>query len=64
MESKLLTINEFCERNKVKRSKVYRLLAEGNLEALKIGKSTRISIEQEARFHSRLRPYTSKRQQS
>lgn len=40
---KLLTIREFCERNGVGRSTVYRENAAGRLPFRKIGRSTRIA---------------------
>nr|WP_087573338.1 helix-turn-helix domain-containing protein [Sphingomonas sp. CDS-1] len=40
---KLLTIREFCERNGVGRSTVYRENAAGRLPFRKIGRATRIA---------------------
>ena len=40
---KLLTIKEFCERNGVGRSTVYRENASGRLPFRKIGRATRIA---------------------
>ena len=60
-ESRILTINEFCRRNKVGRSTTYRLLAEGILAAVKIGRATRILPEQEDAFRKRLRSYETPR---
>ena len=59
MDTEILTVNEFCRRNKVGRTTAYRLLAQGLLEAVKIGGATRILPEQEEAFRKRLRSYRS-----
>jgi excisionase family DNA binding protein len=41
----LITINEFCQRYKVSRSLAYRLLSDGRLRAVKVGRLTRIRQE-------------------
>lgn len=42
---KLLTITEFIDRYGVSRSTVYRLFDTGTIKPIKIGRSTRIKIE-------------------
>ncbi|MGE5608200.1 MAG: helix-turn-helix domain-containing protein [Bacillota bacterium] len=42
---KLLTIPEFCDAYGTKRSKTYELIAAGELPAVKIGRLTRIRVE-------------------
>lgn len=43
----LLTIREFCERNRVSKNTAYREIAANRLRSLKVGKSRRIPVEAE-----------------
>jgi excisionase family DNA binding protein len=45
MSHTLLSIHYFCEEYTVSRSLTYRLIALGQLKAVKIGKLTRIRLE-------------------
>lgn len=41
--SSLLTVDEFCDEFKVGRTRAYELMRAGKIEAVKIGRSTRIT---------------------
>lgn len=43
----LLTIGDVCRRNQISKSQLYRLIAQGKIEARKIGSATRITAEAE-----------------
>jgi excisionase family DNA binding protein len=51
----LVSIDEGCEVVGVKRSKMYELLATGEIESVKIGKSRRIPVDALEEYVSRLR---------
>ena len=40
----LLTIREFCQLTKIKKTKTYELIGAGAIPAIKIGRATRISM--------------------
>jgi excisionase family DNA binding protein len=44
-ESQLLSIPDFCRENKLSRSYAYRLLRDGTLKGVKVGRLTRIRRE-------------------
>lgn len=45
MEKRLLTVKEVCEYLNISKPTVYRLIKEGKLKPIKIGKSTRFEKE-------------------
>ena len=47
---KLLTVAEFKETYRISHSTFYRLVAAGELQTIKIGRATRISQEEAARW--------------
>jgi hypothetical protein len=49
-----LTVKGFCERYDICRPRFYELVRSGQLEALKLGKKTIVTAEQEAAFLKRL----------
>lgn len=51
----LLTVPEFCARNKLSRSHFYALAGRGEIELLKIGVLTRVSVEAERAWLAGLR---------
>jgi excisionase family DNA binding protein len=55
--SQLLPIPLFCKQYGISRSTAYRLLASGQLVAVKIGKSTRVRGEDAERWAAGLTPY-------
>lgn len=60
-EKLLLTIEEAAERLSIGRSKVYELIASGDIEAVKIGKARRIPAEALVLFVNDLRAYGGER---
>ena len=53
----LLTIPEFCRDHGVSRSFAYKLLRNGDLKAVKVGRLTRIRAEDAADWAHQLAPY-------
>ncbi len=50
MEKRLLTVKEVCEYLNVSKPTVYRLIKEGKLKPIKIGKATRFEKEDIDKF--------------
>jgi excisionase family DNA binding protein len=57
MKHTLLSIRQFCEEYSVSRSSAYRLLCEGELRAVKVGKLTRIRHEDAEAWAAKLQSY-------
>jgi Helix-turn-helix domain len=55
--SELLSIPVFCERYRVSRSLAYRLMGGGAIQAVKIGRLTRIRCEDAERWAANLAVY-------
>ncbi|MCA1748627.1 MAG: helix-turn-helix domain-containing protein [Sphingomonadales bacterium] len=54
----MLTIQNFCDRYAVSRSTVYRLVAAGDIPLVKIGRASRIKLEDADRWALSLPGYT------
>ncbi len=50
MTTALITEKELCEQLRLGRSTVRRLMAEGAIRSLKIGRSLRFAVEEPARY--------------
>jgi excisionase family DNA binding protein len=59
MQSELLTIPEFCAQVNVGRTNAYRLINEGQVKAVKLGKKTLIPRTEMLRWIENLQPYAS-----
>ena len=59
MQSQLLSIPEFCRDNKVSRSYAYRMLGNGTLKGVKVGRLTRIGREDAEAWVTKLQCYRS-----
>ena len=46
------TIDEICERSHSGRTKIYDEIKSGRLKTIKIGKSRRVTVEQERDWHA------------
>ncbi len=57
MQSQLLSIPEFCRENKLSRSYAYRMLGNGTLTAVKVGRLTRIRREDAEAWAAKLHSY-------
>ncbi len=55
----LSPINDFCARNHLGRTYVYRQIKEGRLHAVKVGSKTYIRAEDEAAWRDSLPAFTS-----
>jgi excisionase family DNA binding protein len=56
-EPHLLSIPDFCRENKLSRSFTYRLLSDGTLTAVKVGRLTRIRREDAQAWAAKLHSY-------
>jgi excisionase family DNA binding protein len=56
-QSHLLSLPEFCRENRISRSTAYRLLQEGALRAVKIGRLTRIDRSDSEAWRAALATY-------
>ncbi len=57
MQSHLLSLPDFCQEFKLSRSLAYRLLRDGTLTAVKIGRLTRIRREDAEAWAAKLKSY-------
>lgn len=60
MQNPLSTIPEFCQENKISRSKAYDLLRTKELKAVKVGRRTYIRAEDAAKWRASLQAFESK----
>jgi len=60
MKSELLTIPEFCKTTNIGRTVTYKLINQGDIEAVKVGKKTLITRSSLDAFVSSLPSYKSK----
>ncbi len=56
-ELQLLSIPDFCRENKLSRSYAYRLLRDGTLKGVKVGRLTRIRREDAEAWAANLHSY-------
>ncbi len=59
MQTELLTIPEFCAQVNVGRTNAYRLINEGQVKAVKLGKKTLIPRAEMLKWIESLQPYAS-----
>ncbi len=57
LNSRLLSLPDFCREFKLSRSFTYRLLREGTLTAVKVGKLTRIRRDDAEAWSAKLQTY-------
>jgi excisionase family DNA binding protein len=58
-ESQLLSIPDFCREYKLSRSYAYRMLRDGTLKGVKVGRLTRIRREDAEAWAAKLQSYKS-----
>ena len=56
-QTHLLSIPDFCRENKVSRSYAYRMLRDGTLKGVKVGRLTRIRREDAEAWAAKLHSY-------
>jgi len=56
--ARLLSIRDFCQENNISRSLAYRLLRDGGLKGVKVGKLTRIRRKDAEAWMAKLRSYS------
>jgi len=58
MQTELLTIPQFCAHVNIGRTNAYRLINEGQIKAVKLGKKTLIPRVEMLKWIETLQPYT------
>ena len=51
LERSAFTVDEFCDRNGIGRSSVYKEIESGRLESIRVGTRRLITLEQERAWH-------------